>query len=1049
MSEVATTSQPYDGKQARENAEKLSRKADMKQHADKLIRGFEKLNNDTAKRAVWELIQNACDLSADGEAIVTIDYSNGGFSFTHNGKPFTSSTFISLIKQVSDKTDDESVGEFGTGFITTHSFGRKFTLNSCLKEQDTYIAVKDFLIDRSATASPDLAGALAEQETRVYKLLEDGSQVQPLVIETKFNYLPETDKQRDFIKLSAATISEYIPIVLTLSKKLKSVTVIKEDGTKCYYQLGESKPFNGINVTSITTESTPIDVFWLRDEDQCVTVILPFKTDKTANPENAQISKIFVYYPLIGTENWGCNFIIHADKFEPTEPRNGLHLNSDNEQLKSQEQANKDLIQCASQLIFDYVKANAGQIVDPINLAQINFNTISSDTLLNEYFEGLKNQWIEHFRDCQLVETANHQERITPAKAIFLHNELLQDPEAFESVYNLAGKFWPEVPKKNLAEQWTRLVDTWNISSTTLKSATDLAGAIQEQVKLERFSNTEDLKRLYEYFIKYGFSELFNTHALLPNIKGHFKHLVRLNKNVNIPEKLIQIADVLMPEKPQAHIHPDFSFGLEFRTYSRNDYSTDINDVIEKRILDKTASKDISVEFREQLIEFCKVVSTIESESVPNKITKLICEYYKQTADLTELPTITGDELNVKPAQRRLVRLCLNDVSLENSEWVKQSIDWLEQLIATGHDYTDYKTMFQTVKVFPNMLYELREQTYLTIDKADDEVKNLYDDVIKPNLPVRAGLVLSNFEQYLVKQDETTTNQLTTKLEAFFLSSGPYSDINKHPYKPEILKIVKSFGPASKWSDYFPAINGKKTEILVNVMTDDIIKEDVFTIVNLEPGKINQLGTLAKHENMARVISLGLEAVAKENQHQSTFEFLYDIGTRMEKNLRERLAASIPDDLKCTPNSVQDGQDIIVTIKGEPIYYIEVKSRWDVNSSVRLSRNQTLRAYAEKDNYALCSIDMTKYQGLDKFRLKTVEPVKDWVYFNTDIGSKVEHLINVLEHTNDMESIQLDGEYRTRVPMSYIETGKKLDVFEEYLIEHIKNYIASNAQPNQ
>lgn len=235
---------------------------------------------------------------------------------------------------------------------------------------------------------------------------------------------------------------------------------------------------------------------------------------------------------------------------------------------------------------------------------------------------------------------------------------------------------------------------------------------------------------------------------------------------------------------------------------------------------------------------------------------------------------------------------------------------------------------------------------------------------------------------------------------------------------------------------------------MVNMVTDENIKEDVFTIVNLQADKINKLGNLAKNKDMDRIISLGLAAVDKENQHQSTFEFLYDIGTRMENNLRARLAISIPEDLKCAVQNVQDGQDIIVSLRGKPIYYIEVKSRWDVNSSVRLSRNQTLRAYQQKENYALCTIDMTKYQGADRFYLKSVEPVEQFIYFNADIGGKVEHLINVLEHTNDTESIQLDGEYRTRVPMSFIETGKKLVDFEEYLIEYIKKYIANNVQPN-
>ena len=116
----------FDRTLAVDEARKKSARADMKQHADKLIQGFEKLSESHAKRAVWELVQNACDLSDHCE--IVIDFSNDQFSFTHNGKPFSSETLISLIKQVSSKTPDKTddVGQFGTGFITTHSFGKKF-----------------------------------------------------------------------------------------------------------------------------------------------------------------------------------------------------------------------------------------------------------------------------------------------------------------------------------------------------------------------------------------------------------------------------------------------------------------------------------------------------------------------------------------------------------------------------------------------------------------------------------------------------------------------------------------------------------------------------------------------------------------------------------------------------------------------------------------------------------------------------------------------------------------------------------------------------------
>ncbi|MBK8953372.1 MAG: hypothetical protein IPM85_15025 [Chitinophagaceae bacterium] len=60
------------------NAINESELSDLKQHADKMIRGFENFNSFSSNRAIWELVQNACDLSKNCE--VEIDYSHDGFS---------------------------------------------------------------------------------------------------------------------------------------------------------------------------------------------------------------------------------------------------------------------------------------------------------------------------------------------------------------------------------------------------------------------------------------------------------------------------------------------------------------------------------------------------------------------------------------------------------------------------------------------------------------------------------------------------------------------------------------------------------------------------------------------------------------------------------------------------------------------------------------------------------------------------------------------------------------------------------------------------------
>ncbi|WP_306540759.1 hypothetical protein, partial [Dysgonomonas sp.] len=115
----------------------------------------------------------------------------------------------------------------------------------------------------------------------------------------------------------------------------------------------------------------------------------------------------------------------------------------------------------------------------------------------------------------------------------------------------------------------------------------------------------------------------------------------------------------------------------------------------------------------------------------------------------------------------------------------------------------------------------------------------------------------------------------------------------------------------------------------------------------------------------------------------------------------------------------------------------------DVNNPIRMSKNQTLKADKQKNNYALCSVDMTKYLGENKYDVQEIKEIIHCIRFNTTIGYEVTHLIEVLNQTNEAETIHLDGDFRTLVPMKYVDYGKTLSDFEDFIINHLKDRIPS------
>ena len=108
---------PLSKEQLKQQQQEQSRRQDNKQHCQKILDGIDKFDDTTAERAIWELIQNARDLSECAK--IRLSLTKEKLTFTHNGSPFDYESFTSLIKQISSaqKEEKDTVGQFGTGFM--------------------------------------------------------------------------------------------------------------------------------------------------------------------------------------------------------------------------------------------------------------------------------------------------------------------------------------------------------------------------------------------------------------------------------------------------------------------------------------------------------------------------------------------------------------------------------------------------------------------------------------------------------------------------------------------------------------------------------------------------------------------------------------------------------------------------------------------------------------------------------------------------------------------------------------------------------------------
>lgn len=122
--------------------------------ATKILQHMDRIRNVSdlgqARRWIMELLQNSQDTAYTGQAVrVKVILDKEKLQFLHNGRPFRTKDILSIVNQVSSKDPDEdTVGQFGTGFMTTYQLSEVVGIQSVLKDEG--LPYKPFSIELDA-----------------------------------------------------------------------------------------------------------------------------------------------------------------------------------------------------------------------------------------------------------------------------------------------------------------------------------------------------------------------------------------------------------------------------------------------------------------------------------------------------------------------------------------------------------------------------------------------------------------------------------------------------------------------------------------------------------------------------------------------------------------------------------------------------------------------------------------------------------------------------------------------------------------------------------
>jgi hypothetical protein len=329
----------------------------------------------------------------------------------------------------------------------------------------------------------------------------------------------------------------------------------------------------------------------------------------------------------------------------------------------------------------------------------------------------------------------------------------------------------------------------------------------------------------------------------------------------------------------------------------------------------------------------------------------------------------------------------------------------------------------------------------------DKDFKDQYDAITGKTC--REEMAYEGFDCFLQHAGAVSGEQLGSELEVALNTDRKFMPVEAHSIDTILKLIEKISEKPGSWGNWLPNINKVKEEILMHKFQNESTRSSLFSILTKNAKTIELLGELAKIANLNELVRLGKEKQQEENRKNNHLQYINYIGLTIQSLIQAQLAIELAgvvsvlkseEDTALSTEEEQNGQDFIIYKNGWPIYYLEVKSKWDDNGRFALSKNQTERCAEKKRNYAVISVNVDRYKK--KYAINTEDipfaDLKDFVKVNDDLGDYFETLVleNVTKtELNDPKLI----EYRGSIPQKMIdEKGAGFDDFMLTLIQIIR-----------
>ena len=1025
-----------DSKEIRKQMELDQYKAFCKQSCNKIDQGLDKLDPRSRERSIWELFQNARDLARiddNGKKTthIKIKLTPTEFIFMHQGQAFDHDSLTSLVMQVSSegKENDEAVGMYGTGFITTHVFGRRLKVTGSMDMEKyasgSYVDINSFVIDRTYDSIGEFIDKVAHQLSAVNDFAD--FQITSSCKEwTELSYdLSSMEGASKNAEVAIASSINVIPYVMTINKPISDV-IIENQITNDVYKFEKTQlpDEEGLKVMQISVthngETEKQKIFYLESEDGEDMAILPLEEIHKARSLK-KIAKLFVFFPLLGTEKFGMDVVFHSKKFIPVEERNGLHLPSSNVNARQKYEQNVRVLNSLTDMVHSYYREHTSDISNWMEISELTFDCDHhEEDVTKEYFRTFKSKWSSFFQNLPIVDYIGERVSVNGSNVRFFSQGIISDitdedlgETYFTALYDACDNVC-QIADKHEIVAWSKVVASWDASHPSMIGVEEIAQRVGENDNI----SSSVLLAFDTYLSKKGNSAMFDMYDLIPNREGTKKKKAELYDASAIPQWLGDIAKTLVPEKTKCFADDRFVSIAGMSSFKRNDLRDAISSylrTIRQDYLEKGNLYENSV--LQALLQLSSVFPSETYAEIRRNTIKIIAEHLGMSNDVRVLVPLDSNERDLGELPfKHLVECMLLEISKKDSEWVKSNMNYIYSLHSSLSKWSEYYNRnsqdglcikygaFPNRNGHPTLTRELEKG----ID-VPEELSMLYQEVIGEDINDR--LVDAQFESFY-EFKELSAKDIATEIENHLEETGFHGSA--------VLDIINNFDKDNCWERWFPHIAAKKAELFLNHVHEEC-KDSVFKLMKIEdPDKLKQLTELADEVDLDEIINKGRASIILKRNKEADFNFKKELGTYVEEMIQQHLSESITAN-EVTVETEQYGSDISICKNGIPMYYIEVKSRWGTDQSVMMSPLQVSTSVRERNNYALCCVDMShlRLSEEDEHVYPKLEETLPLIKVLTNIGYLNQELDAVVAGS-DNRLVHIGGEFKCVVPQATI-----------------------------